>query len=227
MQPAAAAKAKAAAQAKAKAFFAAKMQTSATPKDSIMLSPRNTQTKRTNVSTPTSKSDTSVAAQGNKQKLRIDGPSTITITSKAALFDDATKELVPVHELTHPDCPHTDQDFLENGEHNRLITDDSLFVMETAGLDLSKDPHNKVVILQIISEKIEELKTLKAVQIEDNPDSERFLNIISNFKQSQFGKIFAVIPSNSNKKYINVKNLFCTTVTLRRQDLGLPEFFGL
>ena len=109
--------------------------------------------------------------------------------------------------------------------YNRLITDDLLFVIETADLDLSKDAHNKVVILQIISEKIEELKMLKAVQIEDNPDLEWFLNIISNFKQSQFGKIFAVIPSNSSKKHINVKNLFRTTIALCRQDLGLPELF--
>ena len=148
-----AAKAKAATQAKALAFFSAKTQTSATPKDSIMASPRNPQTKRTDVSTPTSKSDTSVASQGNKQKLRIDGPPTLTNTSKASEFDEATKDLVPAHGLTHPDCPYTNDDCFKNGEHNCLITDDSLFVMETAGLDLSKDPRSKEVILQIFSEK--------------------------------------------------------------------------
>ena len=103
------------------------------------------------------------------------------------MFDDATKDLVPVHGLTHPDCPYTNDDCFENGENNRLITDDSLFVMETAGLDLSKDPHNKEVILQIISEKIQELKTFQAVRIEDNPVLKRFLNIIANLKLSQFG----------------------------------------
>ena len=91
------------------------------------------------------------------------------------MFDDATKDLVPVHGLTHPDCPYTDEDYFENGEHNCLITDESLFVMETAGLDLSKDPHNKEVILQIISEKIKYLDLLQAVRIDDNPVSERFL----------------------------------------------------
>ena len=139
------------------------------------------------------------------------------------MFDEATTDLIPAHGLTHPDCPYTDDGCFENGEHNRLITDDLLFVMETAGLDLSKDPRNKEVILQIISEKIKELNTLQAVRIEDNPVSGRFLNIIPNLKLSQFRTIFPVVPSRSDKKYINVKSLFRTTVALRRQDLDLPK----
>ena len=95
--------------------------------------------------------------------------------------------------------------------------------METAGIDLSKDPRSKEAILQIISEKIKELESLQAVRIEDNPVSERFLNIIANFKLSQFRTIFPVVPSRSEKKYINVKSLFKTTVALRRQDLHLPK----
>ena len=97
--------------------------------------------------------------------------------------------------------------------------------METVDLDLSKDARNEFIILQISSDKIEELHTRRSVAIGDDPDSERCLNIISNFKRSQFGNIFSVIPSTSEERYINVKNHFCTTVALHRQDLGLPEKF--
>ena len=97
--------------------------------------------------------------------------------------------------------------------------------METAGINLSKDPCKEEVFLQIISEKIKELNTLQAVRIDDNPVSERFLNIIANLKLSQFRTIFPVVPNRSNKKYINVKTLFRTTVALRRQDLNLPKIF--
>ena len=141
------------------------------------------------------------------------------------MFDEVTSDLIP-QQLTHPDCPYTNDECYENGEHNRLITEDSLFVMKTAGINLSKDPRSKEAILQIISEKIKELDSLQAVRIVDNPVSERFLNIIANFKLSQFCTIFPVVPSRSKKKYINVKSLFKTTVALRRQDLHLPKNFG-
>ena len=214
------AKAKAAAQAKAKTFFDSKKKTPVTPNDTIMASPRNSQTKRQDASTPTSTSDISVASQGNKKSSRTTGPPILRNISKDSVFDDVISDRIP-KQLTHPDCPYTDDDCYENGEHNRLITEDSLFVMKTAGIDLSKDPRSKEAILQIISEKIKELDSLQAVRIDDNPVSERFLNIIANLKLSQFRTIFPVVPSRSNKKYINVKSLFRTTVALCRQDLDL------
>ena len=57
--------------------------------------------------------------------------------------------------------------------------------------------------------------------IQDNPDALRFLLIISNIKKSNFEAIFKIYPSVSDKTYINVKNLFQTTLVIRRQELGL------
>ena len=178
------ARAKAAtAQAKVDEFFDARKKNSTSSKNTTMGTPRNSQTKRQDVSTPTSTGDISVASQGNKKSLRITGPPILRNISKESVFDEVTSDLIP-QQLTHPDCPYTDDDCYENGEHNRLITEDSLFVMKTAGIDLSKDPRSKEAILQIISEKIKELNTLQAVRIEDNPVTERFLIIIVNLKLS-------------------------------------------
>ena len=99
------AKAKAATQAKANAFFDAKKKTSAPPKDTTMASPRNSQTKRIDISTPTSTGDTLVASQGNKKSLRITGPPTLLNMSKSSVFVEATSDLIPAQGLTHPDCP--------------------------------------------------------------------------------------------------------------------------
>ena len=219
------ARAKAAtAQAKVDEFFDARKKNSTSSKNTTMGTPRNSQTKRQDASTPTSTSDISVASQGNKKSSRTTGPPILRNISKDSVFDDVISDRIPI-QLTHPDCPYTDDDCFENGEHHRLITEDALFVMTTAGIDLPKDLRSKESILHIISEKIEELNSSQAVKILDNPVAERFLNIIANFKLSQFRTIFQVVPSRSDKKYINVKSLFKTTVALRRQDLHLPKKF--
>ena len=186
-----------AAEAKAKAmaatvsnFIDPTLKPSATPTGINILSPRKTQAKIADVSTPTSKSDTSIVSQGKKQKQKIDNPPNLNNISKTAKFDDATKELVVVQEPIQPVLPYTSQDYFEDSKHKRLITDDSRFVMESVDLALSKDACNKFVILQIISDKIEELLQLNSVAIEDDPNSDRFLNIILNFKLSQIGKYF-------------------------------------
>ena len=49
---------------------------------------------------------------------------------------------------------------------------------------------------------------VQEVGIQDNPDAIQFLRIISDFKSSNFGKIFAMCPGASNTKLFNVKNLF-------------------
>ena len=94
--------------------------------------------------------------------------------------------------------------------------------MQTANLCLLKDARNKDVILYLLYDKIEEIAQRQAAAIEDDLNALRFLSIISNFKQSNFGTILKVCPSVSNTKYINVKNLFQITLAIRCQALGLP-----
>ena len=89
-----------------------------------------------------------------------------------------------------------------------------------ANLNLLKDVLNKDVILRILSEKIEESTALQKGAIEDDPNALRFFCIISDFKMSHFISIFQVFPSVSDMQYINVKNLFRTTVAIRCRELG-------
>ena len=142
----------AAAQAKetAATFFILKLNPPGTPKVINISSPRNTQAKIADVSTPTSKSDTSIVSQGKKQKQKIDNPPNLNNISKTAKFDEATKVLVAAHESIQPVLPYTNQDCFKDGEHKRLITDDSRFVIKTVDLNLSKDARNKFSILKII-----------------------------------------------------------------------------
>ena len=124
--------------------------------------------------------------------------------------------------LTPTNRLYIDNNLYPDSETRPLITDDSLFVMQKANINLIKEVFNQNIILRLLSEKIEEITKEQSIAIKDNINALRFLHIISDFKALHFKSIFQVCPSVSNMKYTNVKNLFRITVAIHCRKLGLP-----
>ena len=99
---------------------------------------------------------------------------------------------------------------------------DAKFVTELVGMDFSKEStsRDKLVLFRKVIDHMEMCK-----ETIDDPDTERFAQIVKNFKVSNFEHIFSRtgFPSKvDHPEFIEVKRVFQCTLAIRRSKWNLP-----
>ena len=105
----------------------------------------------------------------------------------------------------------------------QYIVADAKFVTKLVEMDFSKEStsRDKQVLFQKVIDKVASCK-----ETIDDPDAKRFVQIIKDFKVSNFGYIFSRIgfPRKADHpKFIEVKRLFRYTLAIRRSELNLSD----
>ena len=100
---------------------------------------------------------------------------------------------------------------------------DPKFFMESVEMDFGKEgtSRDKIVLFQNVNDHLK-----KCNETSDDPDNERFVQIVKNFKLSNLGNIFSKTGFLNKKEYPEydvVKQLFRCTLAIRRSEMGLPE----
>ena len=126
---------------------------------------------------PTSAS--SAVTQGECQKLKIFGPPNINKNLETDF--DAAIGSIKQEKRTGLDTNgvYTPNDVKSDNKTGQYIVTDAKFVTELVGMDFSKESTScdKLVLFQKV---IDQMKICK--ETIDNPDSERFVQIVKNFK---------------------------------------------
>ena len=118
---------------------------------------------------------------------------------------------------------YTPNDLESNNKKGRYIVANAKFVTGLVEIVFSKEgtSRDKQVLFQKVINKVESCN----ITIDD-PDAKRFVQIIKDFKVSNFGHIFnrTGFPKKAeHPKFNKVKQLFLCTLAIRQSELNLPD----
>ena len=160
----------------------------------------------------------SVDTQEEGQKSNLVGPPKISKkleTDFEAAIGDIVQEK---HTGLDTTGAYTPNNVDSDNKTGRYIVADAKFVTESVGMNFSKEStsRDKLVLFRKVIDHMERCK-----ETIDDPDNERFAQIVKNFKVSNFGHIFSRtgFPSKADHpEFIKVKRLFQCTLAIRRSE---------
>ena len=168
-------------------------------------SPRHPPTKR-KFSSPASTLLTDM--QDEEEKSKLEGPPKLNkklLTNFEAGIGDLSEEKYTGFDANRA---YTSNNVKKDNETGRYIVADAKFVTESVEMDFGKEgtSRNKLVLFQKVNDHMK-----KCNETSDNPDNERFAQIVKNFNVSNLGHIFSRTGypnKNDHPEFIAVKKIF-------------------